>query len=147
MYRAAIYCRVSTRDQNAENQLLVLTETANRNGWQVVGTYIDQGISGTHGRDRRPELDRMMKDMVRRRFDVLMIWDVSRLGRSLKHLVGFLDEILAVGCDLFVYQQGLDTTSPTGRMLFQMVGVFAEFERALISERVKLGLHRAKANG
>jgi DNA invertase Pin-like site-specific DNA recombinase len=145
--RVAIYSRVSTLDQSSENQTSFLADIAARNGWNLVGLYVDEGVSGAKGRDKRPEFDRLCKDMVRRKFDLVMVWDVSRLGRSLQHLVEFLNDVQAIGCDLYIHQQGLDTSTPSGRMMFQMVGVFAEFERSMISERVKLGLRRAKASG
>ena len=107
--------------------------------------FVDNGVSGT--KDRRPELDGMMKAAVRGELDVVMAWSVDRLGRSLKHLVGMLDELHAVGVDLYLDKQGLDTTTPAGRALFQMSGVFAEFERAMITDRTKAGLDRARARG
>lgn len=145
--RVAIYSRVSTTDQNTENQTNLLNEIVERNGWDLVDTYIDEGISGSKGRDKRPEFDRLCKDMIRRKFEVVMVWDVSRLGRSLQHLVEFLNDVQSVGCDLYIHQQGLDTSTPSGRMMFQMVGVFSEFERSMISERVRLGLKRVKESG
>lgn len=145
--RVVIYGRVSTSDQTSENQTLVLTEIVHRNGWDLVDTYIDDGISGSKGRDKRPEFDRLCKDMIRRKFDRVLVWDVSRLGRSLQHLVEFLNDVQSVGCDLYIHQSGLDTSTPSGRMMFQMVGVFSEFERSMISERVKLGLQRVVSKG
>ena len=145
--RVAIYSRVSTDDQTAENQTRFLSEIATRNGWDIIDTYVDQGVSGAKGRDKRPQFDRLCKDMIRRWFDLVMVWDVSRLGRSVQHLIEFLNDVQAVGCDLFIHQQGLDTSTPSGRMMFQMVGVFAEFERSMISERVKLGLKRVRDQG
>ena len=143
----AIYSRVSTEDQTTENQINLLTEIADRNGWVIVDVYTDHGISGSKGRDKRPEFDRLCKDMVRRKFDTIMVWDVSRLGRSLQHLIEFLEDVNSVNCNLYIHQQGLDTSTPSGKMMFQMIGVFAEFERSMISERVKLGLKRVKENG
>ena len=147
MLRAVIYGRVSTQDQNCENQILFLKQIIKQHNWNLIDTYLDVGISGKMGRDKRPEFDRLCKDMIRRRFNKVLVWDISRLGRSLQHLVEFLNEVLAVNCDLYIHQSGLDTSTPSGRMLFQMVGVFAEFEREMISERVKLGLQRVKSNG
>lgn len=118
-----------------------------RNGWELVQTYVDEGISGTKGRDKRPEFDRLCKDMVRRKFNRILVWDISRLGRSLQHLVEFLNEVQSVNCHLYIHQSGLDTSTPSGRMMFQMVGVFSEFERSMISERVKLGLERVRSKG
>ena len=147
MQRVVIYGRVSTQDQTCENQVQLLKQIIEHNGWELIDTYLDQGISGTKGRTKRPEFDRLCKDMVRRKFDKVMVWDISRLGRSLQHLVEFLNEAMAVNCDMYIHQSGLDTSTPSGRMLFQMVGVFSEFEREMISERVKLGLQRVKSNG
>lgn len=147
MKRVAIYSRVSTIDQNSENQTHFLSGIVRQNNWNLIDTYIDQGISGAKGRDKRPQFDRLCKDMIRRRFDLVMVWDVSRLGRSLQHLVEFLNDVQSVGCDLYIHQQGLDTSTPSGRMMFQMVGVFSEFERSMISERVRLGLKRVRDSG
>jgi DNA invertase Pin-like site-specific DNA recombinase len=116
-------------------------------GWEVVEIYRDVGISGAKGRDRRPAFDNLCKDAMRRRFDVVMAWSVDRLGRSLQDLVGFLADIHGAKVDLFLQQQGVDTTTPGGKALFQMMGVFAEFERAMIRERVRAGLARVKASG
>lgn len=145
--RAAIYVRVSTDDQTVENQQLALREVAARAGWEVVGVYADHGISGAKGRDKRPEFDRLCKDAARRRFDVVMAWSVDRLGRSLQDLVALLTELHALKIDLFLQQQGIDTTTPAGKALFQMLGVFAEFERSMIRDRTKAGLARARAQG
>jgi len=145
--RAVIYTRVSTDGQTTDNQLLELKKAAAQAGWEIVGIYEDKGISGSKGRDERPGFDRLCKDATRRKFDVVMSWSVDRLGRSLQDLVGFLSELHAVGVDLFLFQQGLDTTTPAGKAMFQMMGVFAEFEHAMISDRVKAGLNRARAQG
>jgi DNA invertase Pin-like site-specific DNA recombinase len=149
MKRAAIYARVSTRNghQDPEVQLMVLRQVAERAGWQVVEEYVDHGISGAKGRDKRPALDRLLKDAARRRFDIIMAWSVDRLGRSLQDLVGFLGDVHAQGIDLYLDRQGVDTTTPGGKALFQMMGVFAEFEREIIRERVCAGLEKARANG
>ena len=145
--RAAIYIRVSTDGQTVDNQRLELEQAAERAGWKIVGVYDDNGVSGAKSREHREAFDRLCKDATRRQFDVVMAWSVDRLGRSLHDLVGFLGELHAVGVDLYLHQQGLDTTTPAGRAMFQMMGVFAEFERAMIQERVKAGLKRAKAQG
>ena len=149
MRRAAIYARVSTRNghQDPETQLLALRQVAERAGWQIVGEYVDHGISGAKSRDKRPAFDRLMKDATRRRFDVLMAWSVDRLGRSLQDLVAFLGDVHAQGVDLYLDRQGVDTTTPGGKALFQMMGVFAEFEREMIRERVCAGLEKARAKG
>jgi DNA invertase Pin-like site-specific DNA recombinase len=145
--RAAIYLRVSTRDQSTDAQHAELTTIASRAGWEIVETYRDAGISGGKGRDQRPGFDQMLKDATRRRFDLLMAWSVDRLGRSLQHLVGTLADLQAAGIDLYLRQQAIDTTSPSGRALFQMLGVFAEFERAMIRDRVQAGIDRARSAG
>ena len=145
--KAALYLRVSTTEQTTENQRRELLAVAKRSGWLIVEVYEDAGISGAKGRDRRPAFDRLLKDATRRQFDVVMAWSVDRLGRSLQDLVGFMDDLNSLGIDLYLHQQGIDTTTPSGRAMFQMCGVFAEFERAMIRERVLAGLARAKAQG
>jgi DNA invertase Pin-like site-specific DNA recombinase len=149
MKRAAIYARVSTRNghQDPETQLLALRQVAQRADWQIAGEYVDHGISGAKGRDKRPEFDRLLKDATRRQFDIVMAWSVDRLGRSLQDLVAFLGDLHAQGVDLYLHIQGIDTTTPGGKALFQMMGVFAEFERAIIQERVCAGLAKARAQG
>ncbi len=145
--RAAIYIRVSTDGQTVENQRLELEQAAERAGWEIFGIYDDNGVSGAKTREQREAFNRLCKDATRRQFDVVMSWSVDRLGRSLQDLVGFLSELHAVGVDLYLHQQGIDTTTPAGKAMFQMMGVFAEFERSMIQERVKAGLNRAKAQG
>jgi DNA invertase Pin-like site-specific DNA recombinase len=142
--RAALYLRVSTDHQSTANQERELRAAAAKAGYEIEAVYRDAGISGAKGRDKRPAFDRMHKDAARRRFDVVMAWSVDRLGRSLQDLCGFLAELHSLGIELFLHQQGIDTTTPAGN---QMMGVFAEFERAMIRERVKAGIARAKANG
>ena len=145
--RAAIYIRVSTDGQTVDNQRLELEQAAKSAGWEIVATYDDNGVSGAASREQREAFDRLCKDATRRKFDVVMAWSVDRLGRSLQDLVGFLSELHAVGVDLYLHQQGIDTTTPAGKMMFQMMGVFAEFERSMIQARVKAGLARARAQG
>ena len=145
--RAALYLRVSTDQQTTGNQYQELWAAAARAGWSIVEVFEDNGISGAKGRDQRPAFDRLHRAMTRREIDVVMVWSVDRLGRSLQDLVAFLAELRAVGCDLYLHQQGVDTTTPAGRALFQMLGVFAEFERAIIQERVRAGIARARAEG
>ena len=145
--RAALYARVSTDEQTTDNQLRELRAVAKRFGWKVVAEYTDNGISGSKGRDQRPGFNELCKAAVRKEFDVIMAWSVDRLGRSLQHLVNFLGEIHAKNVDLYLHQQGIDTTTPAGKALFQMMGVFAEFERSIIQERTKAGLARARAQG
>ncbi len=145
--RVAIYTRVSTDGQTVTNQLRELRAVAKRHGWRVVKEFNDKGISGANGREKRPGFDALCKGAVRRDFDLVMAWSVDRLGRSLEHLVSFLSDIHANGVDLYLHQQGIDTTTPTGKAMFQMCGVFAEFERAMIQNRINAGLARAKAQG
>jgi DNA invertase Pin-like site-specific DNA recombinase len=145
--QVALYTRVSTDHQTTENQERELREIADRMGWTIAMVYTDAGVSGAKSRADRPGFDALCKDAARRRFDMVMSWSVDRLGRSLQDLVAFLSELHALGVDLYLYQQGVDTTTPAGKALFQMMGVFAEFERAMIQERVKSGLERAKAQG
>ena len=147
MKRAAIYCRVSQDSQTVENQLLALKEVAERSGWTIVHIFTDEGISGAKGRDQRPGLDAMMKAVARREINLVAAWSVDRLGRSLSDLVAFLSDLQGQGCDLFLHQQAIDTSTPSGRMLFGMLGVFAEFERSMIVARVKSGVDRARAKG
>lgn len=145
--RVAFYARCSTDGQTVQNQLDELAEVAKRSGWQVVATFADSGISGTMGREGRPEFDKLLKAVTRREIDMVVAWSVDRLGRSLQHLIPFLSDLQAKGVDLFLLQQGLDTSTPSGRAMFQMLGVFAEFEAAMIRERVRAGVARAKRRG
>lgn len=147
--RVAIYTRVSTNDgkQTTENQLRDLHLMAERMGWTVVAHYTDEGISGARGRDKRPGLDAMLKAITRREFDMVAAWSVCRLGRSLQHLVSLLGDLDARGVDLYLHVQALDTSTPSGKAMFGMLGVFAEFERSMISERVRAGLARSGKKG
>jgi DNA invertase Pin-like site-specific DNA recombinase len=145
--RVALYVRVSTTEQNTRNQRRELKEAAERNGWEIVKVYEDAGLSGAKGRDQRPGLDALLKAVTRREIDLVAAWSVDRLGRSLTDLLGLLSELHAKGVDLYLHQQGLDTSTPSGRAMFQMMGVFAEFERAMIKERVMAGLARAREEG
>src|SRR5881394_2247963 len=147
MKRSVLYLRVSTVDQTTANQERELREVADRMGCEIVRVYKDHGISGAKGRDKRPQFDALCRAAARREFDMVMAWSVDRLGRSLQDLIGFLSELHSLGIGLFLHQQGLDTSTPAGKAMFQMMGVFAEFERAMIRERVRAGLARAKAEG
>jgi len=147
MKRAVLYLRVSTLDQTTANQERELREIAGRMGCEIIKVYKDHGISGAKGRNGRPAFDALCRAATRREFDVIMAWSVDRLGRSLQDLVGFLSEIHALKVDLYLHQQGVDTTTPAGKAMFQMMGVFAEFERAMIQERVRAGLRRARGEG
>jgi DNA invertase Pin-like site-specific DNA recombinase len=145
--RAAIYVRVSTEWQTTDNQLLELQRVAEFSGWKVVGIYRDNGVSGGKGRDQRSEFDRLLKDATARRFDVVMAWSLDRLSRSLRDLVSFLGDMRELGRDLYLHKERIDTTTTAGKLMFQVCGAFAEFERETIRERVLAGLARAKAQG
>ena len=147
MKRVAIYLRVSTSKQDTDNQRRELLAVAARSGWDVVRVYEDAGISGAKGRDKRPGLDAMLKAVNAREFDMVAAWSVDRVGRSLTDLLGILQSLHDKGTDLFLHQQGLDTSTVAGKAMFQMLGVFAEFERGIIRERINAGLARAKENG
>jgi DNA invertase Pin-like site-specific DNA recombinase len=147
MKRVAIYLRVSTDKQTTNNQRRELEAVADRSGWKIVKVYQDAGISGAKGRDQRPGLDAMMKAVNAKEFDMVASWSVDRLGRSLTDLLSILQGLHEKGVGLFLHQQGLDTTTTAGKAMFQMLGVFAEFERGIIRERVNAGLARARANG
>lgn len=146
--RVALYARVSTdKSQTVETQLRQLHEVAARLGWIIVAVHTDEGISGAHGRDKRPGLDALMKQVMRKEIDMVAAWSVDRLGRSLQHLVGVLADLQARNVGLYLHVQGLDTTTPSGRAMYQLLGVFAEFEREMIRERVLAGIDRARARG
>ena len=145
--RVALYVRVSTDHQSVKTQEIELQAVAERHSWQVVTVFKDQGISGAKGRDQRPGLDKLLQAVARKEFDLVAAWSVDRLGRSLIDLVGILQEFHAKHVDLYLHQQGIDTTTPAGKAMFQMMGVFAEFERSMIHERVMVGLARARAEG
>ena len=145
--RAALYVRVSTDRQTIDNQIAKLTEVAKARGWQIVATFSDAGISGAKGRTDRPGLDTMLKEAQRHRFDILMTWAIDRVGRSLVDLLSTIQHLEACKVDLYIDQQQLDTSTPTGKLMFQVCGAFAEFERSMIRERVHAGLRRAVANG
>ena len=145
--RVGIYLRVSTDGQTTANQRRELEAVAERSGWEIAGFYEDAGISGSNGRNKRPGFDRLLKDATARKVTMIAAWSVDRLGRSLQDLVGFLNELQALHCHLYLHQQAIDTTTPSGRAMFQMCGVFAEFEKAMIVERVNAGLARARAHG
>jgi len=147
MKKVAIYARVSTDKQTCENQLQELRATAQRMGYTVVAEFVDSGISGMKTRQDRPALDALMKSATQRKFDMIMCWSIDRLGRSLQNLVEILNEMQSMKIDMFFLQQGMDTTTPSGRMIFSVFGAIGEFERNLIRERVIAGQKRAVANG
>ncbi len=145
--KVCIYTRVSTQSQDVTNQLIELRSIAQRMGYTIVAEYSDVGVSGTKNRYSRPGLDAMMKAATQRKFDLVMCWSIDRLGRSLQNLVEILNEFHSMQIDFYFMQQAMDTTTPSGRMIFSVFGAIAEFERNLIRERVMAGQARAKANG
>jgi DNA invertase Pin-like site-specific DNA recombinase len=142
--KAAIYARVSTFDQEPENQLRELRRYVEARGWTAV-EHVDKGISGA--KDRRPALDVLLSDARRRRFDVVVVWRLDRLGRNLRHLIILLEELQALGIAFVSLNEGIDATTPAGKLQMHILGAIAEFERARIAERVKAGLQRARAQG
>ena len=145
--KAAIYARVSTLDQEPENQLGELRRYVQARGWtaQESQEYVDRGISGT--KDRRPALDSLLRDARQRRFDVLVCWRLDRLGRNLKHLITLLEELQALGVAFVSLAEGIDATTPAGKLQMHILGAIAEFERGRIRERVLAGLQRARTQG
>ena len=145
--RVALYARSSTDGQTPEKQLQELQNIADQNGWRITREFVDQGISLPKAKDQRPKFDEMCKGVKEGDFDLIMTWSVDRLGRSLRHLISFLNELHLRNVDLFLHKQGVNTTTPAGKILFQMLDVFSEFERSMIQERVNTGLIRARAEG
>jgi DNA invertase Pin-like site-specific DNA recombinase len=143
--RAAIYARVSTADQSTQMQVSTLRDFIERRGWKLVGEYVDEGVSGT--KDRRPALDRLMADAKQRRFDAVLVWKLDRFARSLRHLVNALAELEALGVAFVSLKDNVDLSTPSGRLMVQIIGAMAEFERSLIAERVRAGLQNARRRG
>ena len=143
--RAAVYARVSTTEQTTLNQLIDLHRYCQARVWEDTVEYVDEGVSGS--KDSRPALDRLVRDAKRRSVDVLVVWKLDRLGRSLRHLILLLDELTALGVAFVSLGEGIDTSTPAGRLQLHVLGAIAEFERDRIRERVKAGLVRAKAQG
>lgn len=144
--RVALYARVSTlNNQDPEMQLSELREYVDRRGWQITEEYTDQGVSGC--KESRPALNKLMSDACRRRFDAILVWKIDRFGRSLKHLINSLAELAALGVAFISLRDNLDLSTPSGRLMFQIIGAMAEFERALIQERVRAGIRNARAKG
>ena len=144
--RVALYARVSTLNgQDPEMQLSELREYASRRGWTITSEYVDQGVSGS--KESRPQLNQLMADAHRRTFDAVLVWKIDRFGRSLKHLVNALADLCAYGVAFVSFRDNLDLSTPSGRLMFQIIGAMAEFERSLIQERVKAGLRNARAKG
>lgn len=142
--RVAIYARVSTADKNqtVENQLRDLLAVAERQDWQIVATFTDEGISGAKGRDKRPAFDNLLKGVARKDFDLIACFSVCRIGRSLQDLISFLGDIQSKDVDLYVHTQGLDTSTPSGAMMFQLLSLFSSYERAILRDRILSGLRR-----
>ena len=147
MKKVCIYARVSDPSSNPENQLVELREVAKRNGWSVVKEYVDHGISGAKGRDERPQFDGMLNSAIRKEVDMVMFWSIDRASRSLQHLVEMMNDLNSKNVDLYFHQQSLDTSSASGRAMFGMCAVFAEFERGVIRERILASHKRARAEG
>ncbi len=147
MKRCVAYVRVSTQMQDTDSQLIAIKNAIEKSGDVLVNVYKDHGISGAKGRDQRPALDQMLKDAFEGKFDKVIAWDITRLGRSLPDLIETLTELGKAKVDLQMLQQNLDTSTPGGRMMFSIFGAIGEFERSLITERVKSGLEKAKKNG
>lgn len=145
--RAALYLRTSKAEQTTDNQVLALQDEAQRRGWSIVETYRDHGVSGAKFGKQRPELDRMVKDAKRRKFDVVMAWSIDRIGRSTHDVTGIMAELDAFSVAQLYLQQGIDGSTPAGRAMIQMACVFAEFERDIIRERIIAGVKRAKKTG
>ncbi len=145
MKRVALYCRVSTKEQTAENQLLDLRDFCKMRKWDIIQEFVDHGVSGA--KEIRPQLTELMKMAKKRKLDVVLVWRFDRFARSLKHLINALAEFNFYGIDFVSYQDGIDTTSPAGKLQFQIVGAFSEFERDIIRERVMSGLRRAREQG
>src|SRR5229473_7347994 len=145
--KAALYARVSTTNHGQDPQLQTreMREYCERRGWEIAGEYTDVGISGS--KDSRPELNRLMTDAKQRRFDAVCVWKLDRFGRSLRHLVNALADLESLGVTFISIKDNLDLSTPSGRLMFQIIGAMAEFERSLIQERVRAGLRNAILNG
>ena len=145
--KVAFYCRVSTLDQTIDNQLLELRDHCSRMGWEITQEYADEGLSGTLSREKRPALNSLIKDAYRKKFDAVVCWDISRLGRSMKELILFLSDMKDKGVGICSVRQGFDTSTSMGEIMFQFVGILSSWEREMIRERTLAGLERAKREG
>jgi len=145
--KVVIYARVSTLDQTVDNQLIELRDHCSKMGWEIVKEYTDKGLSGTLSRNKRPALNAMIKDGYRKKFDTVVCWDISRLGRSMKELVLFLSDMKDRGIGICSVRQGFDTSTSMGEIMFQFVGILSSWEREMIRERTLAGLERAKSEG
>ena len=145
--KVVIYTRVSTLDQTIDNQLIELRDHCSKMGWEIVKEYADEGLSGTLSRDKRPALNSLIKDAYRKRFDSVVCWDISRIGRSMKELILFLSDMKDRGIGICSVRQGFDTSTSMGEIMFQFVGILSSWEREMIRERTLAGLERAKREG
>ena len=145
--KVVIYARVSTLDQTVDNQLIELRDHCSKMGWEIVKEYVDEGLSGTLSREKRPALNAMIKDGYRKKFDTVVCWDISRLGRSMKELIMFLSDMKDRGIGICSVRQGFDTSTSMGEIMFQFVGILSSWEREMIRERTLAGLERAKSEG
>ena len=145
--KVAIYTRVSTLDQTIDNQLIELRDHCSKMGWEIVKEYADEGLSGTLSREKRPALNSLIKDAYRKRFDSVVCWDISRIGRSMKELVLFLSDMKDKGVGICSVRQGFDTSTSMGEIMFQFVGILSSWEKTMIRERTLAGLERAKSEG
>jgi DNA invertase Pin-like site-specific DNA recombinase len=145
--KVVIYARVSTLDQTVDNQLIELRDHCSKMGWEIVKEYTDKGLSGTLSREKRPALNAMIKDGYRKKFDTVICWDISRIGRSMKELIMFLSDMKDRGIGICSVRQGFDTSTSMGEIMFQFVGILSSWEREMIRERTLAGLERAKSEG
>ena len=145
--RVVIYARVSTLDQTVDNQLIELRDYCSKMGWEIVKEYVDEGLSGTLSREKRPSFNAMIKDGFRKKFDTVVCWDISRIGRSMKELIMFLSDMKNRGIGICSVRQGFDTSTSMGEIMFQFVGILSSWEREMIRERTLAGLERAKREG
>jgi DNA invertase Pin-like site-specific DNA recombinase len=145
--RVVIYARVSTLDQTVDNQLIELRDHCSKMGWEIVKEYVDEGLSGTLSREKRPSFNAMIKDGFRKKFDTVVCWDISRIGRSMKELIMFLSDMKDRGIGICSVRQGFDTSTSMGEIMFQFVGILSSWEREMIRERTLAGLERAKSEG
>lgn len=145
--RVGLYLRVSTNEQTVENQRQDLLRVAEQRGWIIADEYVDHGLSGNKGRDKRPAFNRLGKDAAQGKLDFIAAWSIDRVGRSLGHLVEFMEELRQQGVGLYLHQQNVDSSTAAGKAMLSMCGVFAEFERSIIVERINAGLARARAQG
>ena len=147
MKKVCLYSRTSHSDSNPLNQINELKQVANRNGWTIVNEFVDSGISGAKGRDKRPQFDAMLNSAMKKEFDVVMFWAVDRASRNLTHLVQMMNDLDSKNIGMYFHQQSIDTSTPSGRAMIQMAGVFAEFERSMLRERILASHERAKLEG